>query len=342
MESEKKEWINYLRVIATVSVIFLHVSAEIPTLYKKIPDDIWWIGNFFDSAVRFCVPLFLMISGALLLGKKINTTDFLKKRIWRVLLPFLFWSLIYIALNVVFKLYTGEKINVLEYVFNQLHYGSANHLWFVYMILGVYLFVPIINSWIVNSETNDLLYYLLIWVLTLIIALPFKTVLGFNIDLYYFSGYLGYLILGYYLSKYDFNQFRFINISIFILFIIGFLITFFGTYLLTKEISVFNGSFYEYLTPNVLFMSIAVFVFGKNLIIKNVLLLKIIYLINKYSYGIFLIHILILILLRKINIYWNLLHPCFSIPLIVMICLPISLIIIYLINKLPYGKYISG
>lgn len=342
MESEKKEWIDYLRVIATVSVIFLHVSAEIPTLYKKIPNDIWWIGNFFDSSVRFCVPLFLMISGALLLGKKINTTDFLKKRIWRVLLPFLFWSLIYILLNVVFKLYTGEKINVLEYVFNQLHYGSANHLWFVYMILGIYLFLPIINSWIVNSETNDLLYYLLLWGLTLFIALPFKTVLGFKIDLYYFSGYLGYLILGYYLSKYNFNKFRFIKISIFILFIVGFLITFSGTYLLTKEALVFNGSFYEYLTPNVLFMSIAVFVFGKHLIIKNVLLLKIIDLINKYSYGIFLIHILILILLRKINIYWNLLHPCFSIPLIVIICLTISLAIIYLINKLPYGKYISG
>lgn len=76
MESIKKEWIDYLRVIATVSVIFLHVSAEIPTLYKKIPDDIWWIGNFFDGAVRFCVPLFLMISGALLLGKKLNTTEF--------------------------------------------------------------------------------------------------------------------------------------------------------------------------------------------------------------------------------------------------------------------------
>lgn len=245
-------------------------------------------------------------------------------------------------LNVVFKLYTGEKINVLEYAFNQLHYGSANHLWFVYMILGIYLFLPIINSWIMNSEINDLLYYLLLWVLTLFIALPFKTVLGFNIGLYYFSGYLGYLILGYYLSQCNFHQFRFINISIFILFIVGFLITFFGTYLLTEESKAFNGSFYEYLTPNVLFMSIAVFVFGKNLIIKNVLLLKIIYLINKFSFGIFLIHVLILILLRKINIYWDSLQPFFSIPLTVIICLVISLAIVFIINKFPYGKYISG
>ena len=58
-------------------------------------------------------------------------------------------------------------------------------------------------------------------------------------------------------------------------------------------------------------MSIAVFVFGMNMTIRNGLLLKIIDLINKYSCGIFRIHILILILLRKMNIYWNLLHPFF-------------------------------
>ncbi len=342
MVSENKEWINYLRVIATIGVIILHVSAEIPKLYGDVSNDVWWIGNLIDSSVRFCVPLFLMISGTLLLGKKIDTINFLKKRVWRVLLPFLFWSFIYIILIVVFKVYTGEEINIFNYVFSQLHFGSANHLWFVYMILGVYLFIPIINVWVINSNVKDFLYYLLIWFLTLIIALPFKTVMGFNIDLYYFSGFLGYLILGYYLSKFNFIIFKFTKTNLIALYVLGFTITSFGTYFLTKKKLVFDESLYEYLTPNVLFMSIAVFTYIKKITIKNTLVLNCIYLINKYSYGIFLIHILILILLRKINIYWGFLHPLFSIPIVVIICLLLSLTVVYIINKLPYGKYISG
>lgn len=162
MESAKKEWIVFIRVIATFSVIILHVSAEIPTLYNKVSNTTWFIGNFFDSLVRCCVPLFLMISGALLLGKGIDKFDFLRKRFLRVLLPFLFWSSIYIFSNIFFKILHHEDFNLLEYISNSIHYGSANHMWFVYMILGIYLFIPILNKWIINSnkkEINFIYYY---------------------------------------------------------------------------------------------------------------------------------------------------------------------------------------
>jgi surface polysaccharide O-acyltransferase-like enzyme len=342
MVAETKEWINYIRVIATISVLFLHVAAEIPTLYGEVPINTWWIGNLVDSSVRFCVPLFIMISGALLLGKKMNTIDFLKKRVTRVLFPFLFWSFVYIAVNVLFKLYTGKEIYILEYVLKQLRYGSANHLWFVYMILGLYLFIPILNVWINNSTPNDLKYYLIIWLITLFSALPFQLVFGFNIDLYYFSGFLGYLILGYYLSKLNIKITKFSKANLYFIYFTGFIITSLGTYYLTQKELSFNESLYEYLTPNVMLMSVAVFLLIKDTMVTNKFLTKVIFLINKYSYGIFLIHILVLILLRKLSFYWAFLNPALSIPLVVAVCLSISLAIVYVTNKIPFGKYISG
>lgn len=342
VKSENIQWINNLRVIATISVIFLHVAAELPTLYSKIPDDKWWVGNFYDSAVRFCVPLFLMISGALLLGKKINTIEFIKKRFIRVLLPFLFWSIIYVILNVIFKIYTNEKFNVLEYILRQLHYGSANHMWFVYMILGIYLFMPIINEWIINAKTQDIFYYLILWMFTLFIALPYKSNVGFSIDLYYFSGYLGYVVLGNLLFRINYYSFFYNRYNFVLLYIIGFSITLFGTFFLTKNSSVFIGSLYEYLSPNVLLMAVGVFLFIKSISFKNEFLLKLINQLSKYSYGIFLVHILILILLRKLSIYWDSFTPIFSIPLVTFLCLLISFITVYSINRIPFGKYISG
>ncbi|POR16914.1 hypothetical protein BWK58_15200, partial [Flavobacterium columnare] len=95
-DNENLYWITSLRVLATFSVIFLHTSAEILYQYGKTSNANWWIGNIYDSSVRFCVPIFLMISGALILSKDYkNITEYLKKRVLRIIFPFLFWSIVY-------------------------------------------------------------------------------------------------------------------------------------------------------------------------------------------------------------------------------------------------------
>lgn len=97
MNSNSSEivWMNNLRALATFSVIVLHVTFPILYNYGTININDWQVGNFFDSLVRFCVPVFLMLTGALLLGKPIEIASFFKKRFVRVLFPFLFWSSIY-------------------------------------------------------------------------------------------------------------------------------------------------------------------------------------------------------------------------------------------------------
>ena len=115
------EWIVSLRVLATISVIVLHVAAGITYQYGRVSNFDWWIANIYDSTVRFCVPIFLMITGTVVLNKPFESTrEYLKKMFLRILLPFLFWSIIYIAKDLLLKFYHGESMNliiVLKFIF---------------------------------------------------------------------------------------------------------------------------------------------------------------------------------------------------------------------------------
>lgn len=81
MNNTSQLYISYLRVIATISVIVLHTAAFISMDYKNVSIGSWSVATFINSGVRFCVPLFVMISGALLLGKNEGVKLFLNKRI---------------------------------------------------------------------------------------------------------------------------------------------------------------------------------------------------------------------------------------------------------------------
>ena len=90
MSKENINWIFNLRIIATFAVIMLHVSSPIVVNYSNNSLSSWFVSNFFDSLSRFCVPVFVMISGALLLGKSEDIVVFLQKRVKRILVTFLF------------------------------------------------------------------------------------------------------------------------------------------------------------------------------------------------------------------------------------------------------------
>nr|HRZ98412.1 acyltransferase family protein [Paludibacter sp.] len=74
------EWADNLRFFATISVIILHVASTALYFFNKIPLSHWLIADLTDSAMRFCVPLFLMISGGLLLRENHKPIEFFKKR----------------------------------------------------------------------------------------------------------------------------------------------------------------------------------------------------------------------------------------------------------------------
>ncbi len=337
-------WTTNLRVLATISVVLLHVSGQILIQYGKVSDFVWWTGNLYDSAVRFCVPVFVMLTGALLLPKAYEIREFLKKRFLRIILPFLFWSIVYLVFTYYVKLSPNHEMTSFEIItwgLDLLRSGTSPHLWYIYMIIGIYLITPIISKWVQNGKENEIIYFLVIWLVALILNQPILERYITDIDVSYFSDFIGYLVLGYYLSVKTFKYSKLtINIAAILLILIGVIITIAGTYYLTNRDGKFNQYFYGYMTLNTIMVSVGIFVIFKNRYISKSS--KIIDFISKYSYGIYLVHVLVLFYLSKIGIDFSVMNPIFSIPLTTLLCLVLSTFIIYVVNKLPYGNYISG
>ena len=343
---ENLEWVDSLRVLATFSVILLHVAAPIVYQYGNISNFEWWTGHIYDSFVRFGTPIFLMISGALILSKTYDSIgEYLRKRVLRILFPFLFWSIIYIIQELFLKFNQGEYLTfteILKFTFSKLRDGASFHLWYIYVIIGLYLFYPIIGRWINKSNQQEIKYFLGIWLITIFVDLPFVKKLIPNIGISYFSGYIGFPILGYYLNKITFN----INgkkVIYSLLVVTGILITIFGTFFMTKHTGRFRVEFYHRLSPNVILFSVGIFLLFKDFVKITKKISYIVHFFNKYSYGTYLIHVFVLWVLGEFGLSYAFVNPIIGIPVTSILCLIFSTLIIFGVNKLPLlGKYISG
>ena len=123
------EYFDGLRAFATIAVIMLHVCAA-NWYARPVTSSSWIVCSAYDSIVRWCVPCFIMISGALFLDKKINLKRLYSKNIFRIVVAFVFWSAIY---TFVPGLITPEESKLLS--FFEGHY----HMWFLFTIIGLYI-----------------------------------------------------------------------------------------------------------------------------------------------------------------------------------------------------------
>ena len=133
------DYLDTLRLLACFAVILLHYSGSY-TYRFGIPT--FDLGILYFTVTRWCVPIFLMITGALLLNKSYNIKSFYKKRFLRILPPFIFWSFIYI----VFKL-LNDKIKIGDVINMILVNGAEFHFWYIHLIIGLLLFLPLITIW---------------------------------------------------------------------------------------------------------------------------------------------------------------------------------------------------
>lgn len=336
---EKIIWINNLRAFATIAVILLHVSAPILYEYNKISSYIWNIGNIIDGSVRWCVPIFFMITGALLLNEDHLLANFLKKRVIRILPPFIFWSLIYITYdNFILNKDSLDLMVLIKTFLIKLFEGSSFHFWFVYVLIGLYLVIPILRKFVKYSTNKELFYFLTIWLFAITFNHPHLKIYLPKINLDFFSGYIGYLVLGYFLSKYTIKN-KFIP---FLLFLLGSLITVIGTLYISFVKNEFSEFLYNYLRINIIISSIGFFLIVKKLVIKNILINRILAIISDYSYGIYLVHILVLSILNFVGVNWTLINPLVGISITTISCILISCSIIYLLRRVKIGNYIAG
>lgn len=342
--------LDLLRVLACYLVIQQHSSeffyiGDGGSVVKG--DNTFYIG-IITSIARISVPLFVMISGYLLLPMKGNISDFFKKRFTRVLYPFIAWCILY-AFYYIF--YRGDTLGqaFVNIAHIPVNFGvEIGHLWYIYMLIGLYLLIPVLSPWLSSCSKKVLQAYLTLWGLTTFIPyihIVYPDLLGecfWNPTpaFYYFNGFIGYLVLGYYIKRHGALSTPYaLSASV-----IGYAVTA-GIFCSKIETSAIVSELelsWGFCTVNIAMLAYGVFSIFMNISAKGEGRLG--YLIQDISinsYGIYLAHIMIL------NIVFKALSPLFdttlvSVPVIAVCTFLCVYIVIKILSKIPYSRYWLG
>ena len=336
------------RALAISLVVILHITAALVDKGYSTGRLNWWVANLVDSVARIGVPLFVLVSGTLLLDPRRDEslTVFFRKRFIKVLIPLLGWSIIYIAWRI---FYEGETFTLQSAFRAILENTVAYHFWFLYMILGLYLVTPILRVFTRIAVEKDYKYFLVIWM----IAVCLPPLLGqfFGITLADFwvivIGFSGYYMAGYFFSqvRYTPDSIRWASA----LYIFSLLITFGGTYLLLRQKGEYDPYFYEYLSPNVIIMSLAAYLLIRWLPYERIYsklswLNRLVAILCLTSFGVYMVHVLLLSILKSGRLGFVLsgvsIAPGLGILLTFLVVMPLSIAIVYLMQRIPILKHL--
>lgn len=343
MTAKNREgWADALRTFAILAVVLLHCAAM--NIGGELPGDTrFWVINLMDGGVRWGVPVFVMLSGAFLLDpeKEMTTRQWLA-RVGRIALLTVFWGAVY-ALYDARAAHMGLEWlleGLISLVTCRLHY----HLWFLPMLLGLYLLLPLFRALVRGAERKTLWLAVGLWAAALALdklfafapALPGQGWFE-ALDLGHLLGYGGYLILGYLLRTCEIRPKR--AYALYAAGALGLLVTWGGTYLASVAAGHFAVGLYSYFVPNVSVTAAAVFLLVRQLDLgKRPAWGQ----LSALSLGVFVLHPLFIDLTRTLSFppgAWNL---ALSIPLRFLLVTTLSLAAAWLLRKLPgVGKLIS-
>lgn len=355
-EYRKSNYLDFLRIFATIAVVSIHVSAT-----KWSQADVfgieWKTYNIFDSISRWAVPAFLMISGALFLQRDaIPIKNIYSKYIGRLCCAYLFWSVFYYlfsgkssVIDQVGALFKPGKTDKLISIIN-----GKYHMWFIPMIIGIYMCLPIIKQIVSNKKVMD--YFLIIsfafsFLFPQIVYLVrdfgnenlvklVNAISNFKDALYLqiIVNFVFYFVLGYRLSILDLNRVKRV-----IIYLVG-IGSFLFTVIITDVVSTNNGkaisTYYGNMTVNVLLEAVSLFVLFKYIgfDIKSDKINKFFVLLSKWSFGAYLVHIYVLEKMNHLHMLSFVEAPYVKVPFTILIVFVISIAISAICNCIPIVK----
>lgn len=336
-------YLDNIRFIASFLVILGHSHPEYSSaneVYGLTQAGLW--ASLFGLMASPSSELFMTISGAILLPVKISGQEFFKKRFSKVLLPLCIWSLIYLSVGL-----GASNRTIIESLLTLPFTPVLDVFWFMYVICGLYLFAPIISKWLLCDNKSSIQYYLGIWCFISFLPLVNMLVPGFyNAQgSYYFSlnsfgGFMGYMILGAYLKRFQTSVTKqHFLYSIFLLIL-------FSVCLFTAKAH-FHVLPSGFIYDNLCFVSI-VYVYTIFTIIQylstkcSIRIQGILTELAKHSFGIYLSHIFIIHFITQPLVSSLMLPPYLAIPIMAIVTYLCCYIIIKMITFLPKSKYMVG
>ena len=369
-------WLDVVRFIAMFTVVCCHCTDPFnfyPGTAPNIGEIKLW-GAIYGSVLRPCVPLFVMITGALLLPVRGDASTFYKKRIPRVFYPFLIWSVLYnlfpwitglLGLNpqiiLDFFPYAGEEVMrqsfsvSLEYILMIPFNFSilAVHMWYIYLLIGLYLYLPVFSAWVEKASERAKLMFLLAWGVTLLLPYYYQFVSNYLWGtcswnsfgmLYAFAGFNGYLLLGHYLKNLEWSLKKTLTIGI-PMFAVGYAVTFLGFRHITalpEYTDEMLELFFTYCSLNVVMMTIPVFMLAKKVKVNSERMKKALANLTVCGFGIYMIHYFFtgpsVVLMRAIDMPIGL-----QIPVAAILAFAVSWGLVWMIYRAgKVAKYIVG
>lgn len=355
MNSERlKERVYYLdviRVFALFCVVIIHVSATFWAPFKtEIDSAEWKICNFFDGFAHIGVPLFVMLSGAVTLGRGYTIKKCLSK-ILHYCFVLLVFSSIYTAVK---YLKSGSFPGKARIIHDILTGDSAAHLWYLYMLLGLYVVIPFLDAILEKGKLPEL--FIVLFVLfallvpfagTVLSSLSFKYAGALKTTIeriiskmrFFFPlGYTGLSLIGHRLRYRELSLYK--RVLIYFLGAASLLAIVAGTKYISMQSGTRNLVLYDNLSLPIVFLSVSVFVFIRSVVEKSETIGLFFHKIAVNSFGIYLIHLLFIWILEEYRqeIYSNFPN---MIPLIVIASVLVCLIcfcIVSVLKKVPVFK----
>lgn len=357
-------FLDYLRVFACFLVILVHASENFygaggesdmagPTSMLLNETDRLWV-SVYDGFSRMSVPLFFIVSAFLLAPMPGNMTagQFYRRRFRHILPPFVFFVILYSTLPVIWgQIDADTSVSDLSRIL--LNFPTvAGHFWFMYPLISIYLLIPIISPWLAKASAREERFFLLLFLLST--CMPYMSRCWGEIWgqcfwneyhlLWYFSGYLGYLVMAHYIRVH-------LNWNVKTRLVAG-------TVMLVAGALATIWSFYAQATPGELIdtpvleigwafctINVVVLTAGAFLLFTCISQLKapsIIVRASKLSFGIYLMHIFWLglwVVVFKVSLS---LPTAAAIPVIAIVTFASSYVTCRLIALLPGSKWIIG
>lgn len=329
----KTAYFEWLRLFAAAAVVLMHTAAKRwLSISHTVPE--WEVLTLWDSLVRWPVPIFIMITGALFLPRRTELKTALGRYIPRMAVGFLVWSGVY-------ALYRGEL------TLNGLVSGYY-HLWYLPFLCGVYLTLPFLQRIAEDDRLADQLLAVSLTVGTLFpwlvklgeLLLPesrglLGTLAGL-VNYTFFFDHISLLLLGHRLHRTELSRKQ--RRVVYLLGLLGVSVTGIATIWATNRTDFQNSLFFDFAAPNNLCAAAALFVFAKQHLRS---LPKWVAVPAKHSFGIYLVHALVIDLLADRGYHVLTWDPVWSVPVLSAVVFAISLTLAALLRRIPLiGKWI--
>lgn len=305
----KKRYLSYdvIRIVALCMIVMVHVSAYMVIFFPATDKIEWTVGNIFNGLSRAGVPMFILLSGALLLNedKSMDTKKFYKKNLLTMVFLAVGWVLAYgLFYAVLLPLIEGNPVYLNNFIDFLISFKGSEypHLWYMLMVIGLYLMIPVLRLFVKRENKK---YILGIIISAVIVQFGARTADFFTISsdmavstfltkfhLEPVTGFVGYLLIGWYFNEYTLKKGT--RIVLYILGIAAFVISTLVVYFNITAIPQIRDYMYSELSLMALIYGCALFVFIQSLCAGKKTNSRLIAVMSDCTFGVYLFHVVVL------------------------------------------------